>query len=299
MFLKAIWRAAAWNRIPGAALAVILFPVLALATTFLDREFPDSVRDAPVIVRGKTGLSYADWGKGDDGGKRIYTYYELQPTEVIKGAAPSSGTIMLRQLGGEKDGIGMQVAGTAHFERGEDVVVFLNEKNVEGSFDVRNMMMGKFDLERDSEGNEVLVGPGLGLGKPGQVVDSHGGDEGHGGPSSRKKWTLESLRQIVDAQKNEASAPPQDVQNSQNQASLPHASPSSSRVASPVNNAAPQLQPTGREDPGSSGDSGSRIAWIVGGLGVAAILGMVLRKRQLQKKNGAPPTGKPGPRRPA
>ncbi|MBU6375156.1 MAG: hypothetical protein KGQ59_04100, partial [Bdellovibrionales bacterium] len=134
----------------------------ALATTFMPTPFPDKVEDAPSIVRGTAGNSVSDWGIGRDGVKRIYTYTELSPKEVIKqgpGEPIPTNTIKIRELGGTKDGMGMEVSGTAHFNRGEDVVVMLGDRTSDGAFEVRGMMMGKFNIERDSQGREVLSGP--------------------------------------------------------------------------------------------------------------------------------------------
>src|ERR1700722_13674794 len=97
-----------------------LLPALcptAWATTFMQQPFPAAVSDAPVVVRGKIGNSTADWGSMWDGQKRIYTYYDFALAEVLKG--PVAGTpghsITIREMGGAKNGVGMQVAGTARF----------------------------------------------------------------------------------------------------------------------------------------------------------------------------------------
>src|SRR5689334_6400670 len=74
------------------------------ATTFYAQPFPETVQQAPIIVRGKTGASYADWSKTGEN-KNIYTYTDLQMTEVLKGKqiGPS---ILIREMGGQKDGVG-------------------------------------------------------------------------------------------------------------------------------------------------------------------------------------------------
>jgi len=169
----------------------------ARATSFYERPFPDTVRDAPTIVHGKVGMSYADWGKGDEGTKRIYTYYELQIEEVVKGNAQGH-TLSMRELGGEKDGIGMQVPGSAHFDRGEDVVVLLSAKNLEGSYDVWGLSMGKYNLQKDNAGHEILTGAGI----SGNVSDDDGAVHGvkpTNAPSA-SVWSLEKLRDLVGAQ---------------------------------------------------------------------------------------------------
>ena len=154
----------------------------ALCSTFSPSPFPDTVRDAPVIVRGRIGFSYSDWGQDPDGIKRLYTYYELIPSETFKGQTPSTPSLTIRELGGEKDGVGMQVPGTAQFERNEDVIVFLKKRNKEGVFDVHGMMMGKLSIFNDSNQEEYLVGPA--------IAQAPSEPQGH-------RWSLKELRQLA------------------------------------------------------------------------------------------------------
>ena len=140
-------------------------------------------------------MSYADWNKDDSGGKRIYTFYELQPTEVLKGNVTPSSSITMRELGGEKDGVGLNVPGVAQIERGEDAIVFLKERNSGGSYDIQGMMMGKYNIQVDGEGTEYLTGMGL------NNFD-HSVNNPVGAPSSPppKKWALNDLRQLIRSQ---------------------------------------------------------------------------------------------------
>ena len=166
--------------------SLLAFQGSAIGTTFYDRPFSEAVQDAPVIVRGKSGSSRSDWSAGQDGSKRIYTYTDLSIDELLKGKITSK-TVQMREMGGEKDGVGMQVAGASHFEPGEDVVVFLGEKNPDGSYDVRGLSTGKYAVQKGDDGREYLSGAGApGAPQPGQS-DSDGG----------KHWTVESLRQLT------------------------------------------------------------------------------------------------------
>lgn len=165
------------------------------ATTFMPVPFSSAVQDAPIIVRGKVGMSYTDLAQDPDGAKRIFTLTEIQPNEVLKGD-PQAGAkaIMVRELGGEKDGIGYNVPGTAQFQRGEDTVIFLNPANQDGAYDVHGMMMGKYNVITDSEGQEALDGPGLMSSSP---------DPG----APPEKWTLDRLRKLIEKQSG-SGAPP-------------------------------------------------------------------------------------------
>jgi len=182
--------------IPALLLSSFLPSPPAWATSFYPQPFPESVQAAPIIVRGKTGMSYADWSSNDAGGRRIYTFYELQPTEILKGQVSASSPLTLRELGGEKDGVGLTVPGVAQFERGEDTLVFLKERNTNGTYDIQGMMMGKYSFQKDADGTEYLTGMGL--------------NEVHSNAPSHlpQKWTLEDLRQLIRTQ-----APAQPQQN--------------------------------------------------------------------------------------
>jgi hypothetical protein len=220
---------------PGLIPAFLLFSAAnyALATTFMAQDFGDSVNSAPVLVHGTVGSSYADWSKAADGSRRIYTFYDLQITEVFKG--PASGTsLVFREMGGEKDGVGMNVSGTAHFDRGEDVVVLLGDRNPDGSYDLRDMMMGKLLVKHDdSSGADVLSGPALSQ-QPGTLV--HGDDDA--GAKPKKQWTLDSLRQFIASRKS--GQPSQQSSASANGAVA-------TMSAAPDGGQAPRLQPAETE----------------------------------------------------
>lgn len=187
---------------------------LAHATTFYERPFPDAVKDAPIVLRAKVGMSYGHWVHGNDGSKRLYTYYEMQVDEVLKGSAKGP-TIIVREVGGEKDGVGMQVPGSAQFKRGEDVVVFANdERDKDGAYDLRGMMMGKYNVSKNEAGEEILTGAGL-MGETNPALRGHDHvihpehfAEGNGhGDTSAPKWTLEKLRDLI---KNQAAGSSRD-----------------------------------------------------------------------------------------
>ena len=257
---------------------ILLFSAGAWATSFFQQPFPSTVQDAPVIVHGKVGMSYSDWGKGDDGTKRIYTYYELQVEESLKGTAQGP-SLSMRELGGEKDGIGMQVPGSAHFDRGEDVVVMLGPKNLEGSYDVWGMSMGKYNLQKDDAGHEVVTGPGISSATPdgdGIVHPEENGTETHDARGA-SVWTLEKLRALIRAQS-------QTKANSNLRPTTPSSkSPSPSPLsATPVaTREAPALQ--NQLDP-ENGSSGlvlfSRFAIIILGLGILLWIRKKLRARK-------------------
>ena len=175
-------------------------PFFFLATSFYEQPFPETVEGTSTLVRGKIGSSRAQWVEGSDQVKRIFTFYDLEVTEVFKGKVAPKSVIQIRELGGTKDGIGMQVAGTAEFTSGEDVVVTLNEQNKEGSYDISGMMMGKFNIAKDDSGVEKIIGAGM-----------------------KEPWPLQALRELVQSQgqKAKASTPQTLVQPSSSPQSTP------------------------------------------------------------------------------
>ncbi len=247
-----------------ALLGLLVALQQAHATSFAQRPFPVAVEDAPNIVRGRVGTSYSDWGKLDDSSRRIFTFFELQVDEVMK-AAPGSNlqgkhSLTMRELGGEKDGVGMEVPGNAHFERGEDVVIFLGMPNVDGSYDIRGMMMGKYSVKQDSDGKEYLAGPGLAL----NPSDDHDHEEKRGQDDTppASKWTLDALRHLIATQAEHASSEAQKTPKPQQVSQLtakPLPQPSVTLLP------APGLQP---QASGTSAEASPRMwwLWIAGGV---------------------------------
>jgi hypothetical protein len=139
---------------------LLLMPIsisLSHATTFVPIPLTNQLAESDTVVRGKIGTSYSDYGSRNDGGRGIYTFYHLQVTEVVKGDVPAT-SILIREMGGEVNGVGMQVAGSAHFDSGEDVVVFMGAKNPDGSYEMKGLSSGKYNIQTQADGTENLLG---------------------------------------------------------------------------------------------------------------------------------------------
>jgi len=254
-------------------LSILLLGPAALATSFVERSFPDTVQEAPIMVRGTVGRSYSDWARGNDQSKRIYTFYELTPSEVFKGELPE-GAIMVRELGGSKDGNTMEVPGTAHFSRGEEVVLTLSPRNADGSYDMRGMMMGKFNIQ-ESGGKEYLTGPGVI--SPEDARDSevlHPEDEHL--PQGVAVYSIEHLRKLARGEGLPAAPQhPGAAQGAAGRATVPGAT-STALPASP-------LQPQATEGAPPSEDSSDRgsAMWL---WGAAVIVGFLILRRILKRR---------------
>lgn len=261
---------------------MLLLPLLAFnpaldqawATTFVSRPLSETTQKSPTLVRGKVNSSgYSDWVKTPDGGRRIYTYYEIQVSEVFKGDPKSGTSIQIRELGGEKDGVGLQIAGTARFSPGEDVVLTLGEKNADGSYDLRGMMTGKFSITRDQAGNEILLGA---TGEDIEGNPTEGSHDEHHGP-----WTLSDFRKLVASQS--ATSHSESNPSSKSSANL------SVTPSGTVSSSSPTLTPTASQlqserDQGAAQGAGAGLNWgyvvaailLLGGLG----LGLLTRKKK-------------------
>jgi hypothetical protein len=242
------------------------------ATTFIEIPFPDLVKEAPTVVRGKIGTSSTDWVTGEDASKRIFTFYQFQVEETFKGDVTASN-IHIREMGGEKEGMGMQVAGAAQFAQGEDVVVFLGPQNRDGSYDVRGLSSGKFNLQRQDDGKICLSGIGLARAGRDGFVHAHenGADHGtdHSDAASDCEWNVDSLRSLIHSQGDSPAvsrgAPP---------VKSPAASPSV--ISSGSKLPAPQLQSSPAEETRS--DARGQLWIVVLALGLAGLLAVLLMK---------------------
>lgn len=184
----------------GLCSALTAWAPAAWATTFAVQPLEQLIYDSPTILRGQVVSSTSDWGQGGDGGKRIYTYTEIELKEAFK--APSGQTyragqmVRIRELGGEKEGITMSVPGSAHFEKGEDAVVLLGNAGADGSLEVRGMSTGKYEVTQDEKGNEYLTGGMLSLAQTDTTLEK-----------SAMEWPLQKLRETVITQRSKPPAP--------------------------------------------------------------------------------------------
>ena len=132
----------------------------ALATSQEIRSANDRMTTAKWVVRGVVGPSDSKWAKGRDGLNRIYTVTELTVKEVLKGELDKS-TIEIREIGGTIGQATLEVPAAAQFTRGEDIVVLLSNRDEDGAYELDGMGLGKFDVEKNANGEEVLASGGI------------------------------------------------------------------------------------------------------------------------------------------
>jgi hypothetical protein len=129
----------------------------AVASSYVVPSVDRFATEAQLIVQGTIRTSVSDWGSDADGIRRLFTTYELEVAEVLKGSE-SGKLIYFRELGGEKDGTTYRIEGSAQFSENEAVVVFLKGKNNQGSYDLNGMSLGKADLQGAASEDAILVG---------------------------------------------------------------------------------------------------------------------------------------------
>lgn len=239
---------------------LILFSGLAHATTFVKKTFEKAVSDSEGIVRGTVGINYPNWAQFPDGSRRICTFTELTIEEVLKGDIPVSGKLLLlRELGGSKDGVSLQIPGQVRFGKGEEVVVFIAlPPNSDGSFTLNGMELGKYTFMQDEDGSLYLTGGRITQNREREYAREPGAT-----PLPVKRWTLASLRKLIQDQRG-----PKNTINSNTYNMPPPTAPGA--VSSP----APSLAPRAETRP----EKGSGLAWgsWVWGLGLLGLLAAVI-----------------------
>ncbi len=102
----------------SAALALIASsPVYGTQTPRM--SFEQIVSESDAIAHGTVVKTWVGW---DDARRAIWTHYEIQVADTLKGAP--AATLVISEPGGELDGVSMAIAGTPHYQVGEEVVVF-------------------------------------------------------------------------------------------------------------------------------------------------------------------------------
>jgi len=143
----------------------------ALATTVQKLSLQELAKKSDSIVMARVDDAVSSW---DAAHKEIYTFYTLSVLQSVKGAKGTT-TITLRQLGGTVDNIASIVPGMPSFKKGEEVIVFLTQKDAAGYPWVMGLQQGKYSVTTGKNGVKMvrndLAGTEL-LTKSGQHVDA-------------------------------------------------------------------------------------------------------------------------------
>jgi hypothetical protein len=139
--------------LPVAILALLLISAtVATATTVQKFTLRDLALKSSTIVRATVDDATSSW---DQSHKEIYTFYTLRILDHVKGMKGET-TITLRQLGGVVDNIESIVPGMPSFRKGEEVVVFLTQKDAAGYPWVMGLQQGKYTVATDANGKKSV-----------------------------------------------------------------------------------------------------------------------------------------------
>ncbi|MEE2757644.1 MAG: hypothetical protein VYA30_13395 [Myxococcota bacterium] len=116
-----------------------------LATTVIKLSVDQLATESDLIVRGFVTAKESGWNKVRT---RIYTHTTLDISQLIKSKLPQQAKVVIRQIGGEVDGLVQHVSGNAEFSEGEEVIVFLEKHPTEDVMVVMGMAQGKFSVDR-------------------------------------------------------------------------------------------------------------------------------------------------------
>jgi hypothetical protein len=122
------------------AVALLASALPAAATQVVAVSVEELARTSDAVVRAKVLEKKAS--KTADG-KRIFTTIELRRSGVLRGDAPKRLRVVVP--GGVVEGVGQRVEGAPEFEKGEDVVVFLQRAGPD-AFRVASLSQGKFTV---------------------------------------------------------------------------------------------------------------------------------------------------------
>jgi hypothetical protein len=143
----------AMRLVPIVILALILVSAItATATTVQKFTLQELARKSSTIAMARVDDAYSSW---DQNHKEIYTFYTLQVLDHVKGMKGET-TITLRQLGGIVDNMESIVPGMPSFRKGEEVVVFLTQKDAAGYPWVMGLQQGKYTVVTDASGKKSV-----------------------------------------------------------------------------------------------------------------------------------------------
>lgn len=171
--------------LPRLSLFCILFCGLitaSVATSFYIRPFSETIQEATWIVRGTIESVRAEKIANPDGSSGIFTYATLRVTETLKGRI-NQDVIRIRKIGGTRDGVTLEIPSSVTFIEGEDNVFFLSNQNLDESYEVAGMELGRYKVTT-MNGKESLQGG----------IFAYANSEY---AENQKVWTLDELKSAV------------------------------------------------------------------------------------------------------
>jgi len=139
------------RKLAGLTLSAILLSCgIVRATTLKRMSVAELSRAAHTIVRARCVTISTKWDSGE-----IWTFTTFDVEETWKGSVPARITVRL--IGGQTGNLKSTVSGVPRFDRGEELVLFL-QKTSAGDFSVVSWVQGTFRITHErSTGSEIVT----------------------------------------------------------------------------------------------------------------------------------------------
>jgi hypothetical protein len=142
---------------PGRVLLLLATSALWAADVPPRLSLDQLTAQSDAIVAGRVTRSWADM---DPENRFIWTHYEIQVRDTLKGAPHP--TVVISEPGGVLNGLQLQVSGSTRFADGEEVAVFLYRTPI-GYMRTTNYGQGKFTLAADGTVHVSRLAHGTGV----------------------------------------------------------------------------------------------------------------------------------------
>lgn len=128
----------------------LLFTPVLFSTTIVYVPVDESISLSNFILKGEVLDTYA----GYDLKGQVVTNVVLYVEETLKGDLKEGSTFVFQVWGGKIDGIEVETVGEAKYEKGEKILVQLEE--IDGSYHTLGLSFGKWKV-MEKDGREVLL----------------------------------------------------------------------------------------------------------------------------------------------
>lgn len=172
------------RRVGGALALLLLTAAPALSTTVLRFSLDELVERADLIVHGTCGEV-----RGRETPDGVVTDVTIHVTRALKGSAGE--TLQFTTYGGATESRGTFIAGSPQFEKGEELLLFLDRPNRVGYRMAIGMSQGKYTVHEDASGRKVATRNLAGL----RFVDPRTGEVEEAGPE--QGVALDELLQTI------------------------------------------------------------------------------------------------------
>jgi hypothetical protein len=172
--------------------SVIALNATARATTVIPPSFDQLVSQAELIFQGTVTNVRSQW-VGEGANRHIESYVTFQVEENLKGTPGES--YVMRLYGGTVGEDSMGISDAPVFNVGDHDILFV-ENNGTQAIPLVGIMHGRFKLQRDSSGTEIVT---KNEGQPVKRVERLGteAEEGEAANSSEPNMTSEAFKAAV------------------------------------------------------------------------------------------------------